>query len=107
MSITSKRGDKGRTDLYLGKKVPKYHIRIEICGILDELSCYLGTARSILHKKKEKDLIASIQKDLYLIAAEVSTEPKAIERLKKKIKPSSVEVIEKQIEDLEKAKKLK
>ena len=103
MSITSKKGDKGRTVLYSGKKVPKYHIRIDICGILDELSCYLGTARSVLHKKKANDLIASIQKDLYLIAAEVATEPEAVQKLKKKLKPSSVEALEKQIHDLEKA----
>jgi cob(I)alamin adenosyltransferase len=107
MSITTKAGDKGRTVLYLGKKVPKYHIRIDICGVLDELSCYLGTARSILNKKSAKDLIAAIQKDLYLIAAEVATEPEAVKKLKTKLKPSSVEALERQIQDLEKTKKLK
>lgn len=43
--IYTKTGDKGETSLIGGKRVPKYHDRIEAYGTLDELNSFIGLIR--------------------------------------------------------------
>ena len=42
MKIYTKGGDKGKTSLVGGKRVPKNHPRVEAYGDLDELISYIG-----------------------------------------------------------------
>ena len=46
MSIYTRRGDQGETDLLGGARVPKDALRPEVCGTLDELNALLGLALS-------------------------------------------------------------
>jgi cob(I)alamin adenosyltransferase len=46
MSVTTRRGDDGMTDLLFGRRVPKTHLRLAALGDLDELNCALGLARA-------------------------------------------------------------
>ena len=46
MKIYTKTGDQGKTSLIGGKRVPKYHLRIEAYGTIDELISYIGLIRS-------------------------------------------------------------
>jgi cob(I)alamin adenosyltransferase len=46
MKIYTKTGDKGSTSLIGGRRVPKYHLRIEAYGTIDELISYIGLIRS-------------------------------------------------------------
>ena len=46
MSIISKRGDDGQTDLLFGKRVAKTSLRVEALGAVDELNAALGLARA-------------------------------------------------------------
>ena len=48
MSITTKRGDRGFTDLLFGGKVSKRDPQIEALGAVDELNANLGIARVLL-----------------------------------------------------------
>lgn len=48
MSITTKKGDQGFTDLLFGGKVPKGDPQIEALGAVDELNANLGMARVLL-----------------------------------------------------------
>ena len=48
MSITTKRGDRGFTDLLFGGKVSKRDPQIEAVGAVDELNANLGIARVLL-----------------------------------------------------------
>ena len=107
MSIVTKKGDKGKTSLYKGKLVSKDNIRIETCGSIDELSCYLGLAKSMIKKKNIIVLLESIQKDLFILATEVATEVKNSEKFKKRIDNSFVDYLNKAILDLEEKKGLK
>jgi cob(I)alamin adenosyltransferase len=107
MSITTKKGDKGLTSLYLKGKVRKDNIRIEVCGSLDELSSFLGLSKSLVKKKKLKELFESIQKDLSLICTEVSTLPRFINRLSRRLNKSSIERLEMYIDKLEKKYSIK
>ncbi len=45
MKIYTKTGDKGHTSLIGGKRVPKYHSRIEAYGTIDELISHVGLLR--------------------------------------------------------------
>ena len=45
MSITTRRGDDGRTDLMFGKRISKIDPRVEAIGSVDELNAALGLAR--------------------------------------------------------------
>lgn len=73
MSITTKRGDKGFTSLLGGKRVKKTHILIETLGRLDEFCSYLGWARLSLQSKSKKTIILNLEKDIFVIAAEIAS----------------------------------
>lgn len=45
MSIVTKRGDEGETDLLYGKRISKTHLRVETLGTIDELNTAIGLAR--------------------------------------------------------------
>ncbi|MDD2564251.1 MAG: cob(I)yrinic acid a,c-diamide adenosyltransferase [Salinivirgaceae bacterium] len=58
MKIYTKTGDDGTTALLNGTRVPKYHIRIDSYGTIDELSSYLGLVRDF--PKVDKHTIEAI-----------------------------------------------
>lgn len=72
MSIYTKKGDKGQTDIFDSKclnkiRVYKDDLRLQIIGSVDELNSCLGIISSLLKDKKEILFIEKIQKDLFLI----------------------------------------
>ena len=107
MGIVTKKGDKGKTSLYQGKRVSKDHIRMEACGVLDELSSYLGLAKSMIKNRKIGSIIESIQKDLFILGTEIVTEGPALKKLKRRIDSSFIDYLDKVILDLEEKKGLK
>ncbi len=46
MKIYTRTGDDGSTGLSTGRRVSKDHLRMEVCGTLDELNASLGVARA-------------------------------------------------------------
>ncbi|MBI4772581.1 MAG: ATP:cob(I)alamin adenosyltransferase [Deltaproteobacteria bacterium] len=62
MGIGTKKGDTGRTGLLRGERVPKYHLAIELGGILDEANSLLGLARASFPEKKVKRILLQVQK---------------------------------------------
>ncbi|MCK4519596.1 MAG: cob(I)yrinic acid a,c-diamide adenosyltransferase [Candidatus Omnitrophica bacterium] len=107
MSIVTKKGDRGKTHLYQGPRVSKDHIRIESCGTLDELSSYLGLSKSMIKNKQIKKIIEKIQKDLFILCAEIATEAKSLNKLKERIDNSFVECLDGIIKGLEDKKSLR
>jgi len=102
MSITTKIGDKGRTSLYYGESVSKDDLRVEAYGTLDELCSFLGLSKSLIKERKNKKLIESIQRDLFVISAELATKPAFLGRLEKRIDKSYIDFLEQAISDWEK-----
>ena len=101
MSIVTKKGDKGRTSLLYGGMVSKDDPRVELNGALDELSSFLGMAKSLIKDKATKKDLEGIQKDLIVINAEIATLPKFLAKLKKRIDRRDVGGLEKDIKKLE------
>lgn len=75
MAIYTKGGDRGKTSLLQGKRVWKDNPRVFTCGTIDELNSHLGFAVSLLRTtdSEVKDIICSLQKDLFEIASEIAT----------------------------------
>ncbi len=97
----STKGDTGETSLLGGQRVPKYDARPETYGTLDEASSALGVARAATKNQKIKDIILSVQKDLLLMGAELSSLPEDIQKLTLRIQGKDVERLEKMIDDLQ------
>jgi len=101
MSIVTKAGDKGWTSLYCGKRVSKDSAHVEACGSLDEVSSFLGMAKSALKDKNSKRVIHLIQEELIILSAEVATSVAGSGKIKKRVGIGSICVLEKEIECLE------
>lgn len=75
MSITTRRGDAGETDLLFGGRVPKSHPRLTAVGSADELNATLGLARREVRDAAVLQLIVAAQRDLIAIMGELSAGP--------------------------------
>lgn len=74
MPIYTKKGDKGRTSLFTGKKVSKTAVRIEAIGTIDELNSVIGVVISQIRNPKSEILkeLIEIQKDLFEVGASLA-----------------------------------
>jgi cob(I)alamin adenosyltransferase len=98
----SKKGDRGFTSLLGGQRIPKSGPRPEAYGTLDEASSALGIARASATRPKTKEIIMSIQKDLFVLGAELATAPEDLKKYPYQIKTEHVDRLERLIEDLQK-----
>jgi cob(I)alamin adenosyltransferase len=99
MKIYTKAGDKGVTNLLFGGKVDKDSISPEAYGSVDELTAALGLLRS--EKKiplSTKELILKIQRELFIVGAELATSKEN----RSKLKSGETLVVKSMIDSLEK-----
>ena len=96
MKIYTKTGDKGETSLFDGTRVPKHDPRVEAYGDVDELNALLGTVRASLTDQEVGEILASLQRDLFAIGAQLA-DPKFGERKRKE----KVELSEARVKELE------
>jgi cob(I)alamin adenosyltransferase len=74
--IYTKRGDDGTTGLLFGGRVQKSAKRIELNGAVDEAQAALGVARASLGAASDlHDVVVSLERDLWVLMAEVATAP--------------------------------
>lgn len=66
------RGDAGFTDLLDRREVPKYDLRVEALGTLDEVSSALGVARAQATNETTRALLLEIQRDLCYMMSEIA-----------------------------------
>ena len=69
MPITTKKGDKGFTGLLGGRRIPKYDLRPETYGTVDELNSFLGMARAVSEDRMVKKTLLTIQNHLFIIGS--------------------------------------
>src|SRR5947209_8901986 len=74
-------GDDGMTDLLGPGRVPKYDLRVETYGDLDEASSALGLARALCRQERTQAIIRQTQHDLYMLMAEIATPPEQLVKL--------------------------
>lgn len=67
MSIYTKTGDGGETSLFGKTRVSKSDPTINACGTIDELESFIGLVISKLQSTEDKELLTTIQTNLYKI----------------------------------------
>jgi len=100
MKIYTKTGDKGFTSLIGGTRVPKYDLRIESYGTVDELNSYIGMIRDHDISTHHKTILKEIQDRLFTIGASLASDP---EKSKMKIPDLhlvDIELLEQQIDEM-------
>ncbi|MFD1292457.1 cob(I)yrinic acid a,c-diamide adenosyltransferase [Lutibacter holmesii] len=75
MKIYTKTGDTGKTSLFGGTRVPKYHLRIEAYGTIDELNAYIGLVRDQQIDTHTSKILLQIQTELFTLGAMLATPP--------------------------------
>ena len=73
-------GDDGFTSVLGRERVPKYAIRPDAYGTVDEVSAFLGLARAQAQDQRVRGLIISIQRDLYCLMGDLATVPESATR---------------------------
>ncbi len=101
MSISTKRGDEGETDLLYGGRVPKYHPRTEAYGALNEARAALGLSRALIPDEDFKEEVLRIQRELVVLGAELATAHEHIHRLKERVGPERVAVLDEKLQAAE------
>jgi cob(I)alamin adenosyltransferase len=83
VKIYTKTGDDGTTGLLFGGRVPKDSAVMQINGTVDEAQAAMGLARAETEAGSELDvLLTGLERDLYVLMAEVATDPSNRSKLK-------------------------
>ena len=115
-AVATRKGDDGTTGLlYGGERIAKDDLRAEAYGTIDEAVAALGLARAQLGLKDRlgvlsvefgdfAELLLRLQRELFVAAAELATNPDAWDRLedgRTRVSAAMVEAIEGLLRDLE------
>lgn len=75
MKIYTKGGDKGKTSLLGGTRVPKHHMRIEAYGSTDELNSCIGLLiEELPGDSNQKEILKTVQYKIFELGASLATE---------------------------------
>ncbi len=100
MKIYTKTGDKGQTSLIGGTRVPKYHLRIESYGTIDELNSYIGLIRDQHISVHQKDILKQIQDRLFTIGALLASDPEKSKMKIPDLKMEDIVLLEQEIDKM-------
>ncbi|HEY0670219.1 MAG TPA: cob(I)yrinic acid a,c-diamide adenosyltransferase [Sphingobacteriaceae bacterium] len=100
MKIYTKTGDKGYTSLIGGTRVPKYHLRIETYGTVDELNSYIGLVRDQALSIHQKTMLKEIQDRLFTIGASLASDPEKSKMKIPDLKNSDIELLEQEMDKM-------
>lgn len=75
--IYTRGGDKGETSLGDGARVPKYHVRVETFGALEEANASLGLALLHIDDEDVRGVLGLAQNDLFDVGADLARPERA------------------------------
>jgi cob(I)alamin adenosyltransferase len=75
MSIATRRGDQGETDLLFGCRLAKSHPRVHALGAVDELNAALGPLRVAALRAETREVVSTVQPWLITLMGELATPP--------------------------------
>lgn len=102
MKIYTKTGDKGKTSLIGGTRVPKHHQRIEAYGTIDELMAYIGLLRDGMQDAAMKSVLLEVQDRLMTCASILAADCEDCEVKIPEIIPEDIEFLEQLIDAYDK-----
>jgi len=92
-SIVTKTGDGGKTSLNFNERITKDDYLVEAYGSVDELGCFLGLARAEA-LGRIKDDIFLLQKELFILGAELATSLSNRGKLQRTVTKEMVDALE-------------
>ncbi len=98
--IYTRAGDKGKTSLIGGTRVPKYDIRIEAYGTVDELNAYIGLLRDMCSDHHSKEILLEIQDRLFTMESSLAQDGKPLAHALPVLYPEDVELLEKEMDKM-------
>ena len=99
--IYTKTGDKGETSLIGGVRVPKYHLRIESYGTVDELNSYIGMVKDMITDARAKEVLYEIQDRLFTIGSVLASDPEKSKMKIPDLHETDVELLEKEMDAMD------
>ncbi|MFD2871127.1 cob(I)yrinic acid a,c-diamide adenosyltransferase [Mucilaginibacter ximonensis] len=100
MKIYTKTGDKGFTSLIGGTRVPKYHLRIESYGTVDELNSYIGLIRDQDIALHDKDFLKDIQDRLFVLGSSLAADPQKSKMAIPDLHAGDIEALEHEMDQM-------
>lgn len=101
MKIYTRKGDTGTTQLIGGTRVPKYHLRIEAYGTVDELNSWIGLVRGSAKKEQTNLFLKEIQDRLFTIGSLLASDPESSRMKVPGLDEHDVELLEKEIDEMD------
>lgn len=98
-NVYTRTGDKGDTGLFGGSRVPKQSLRVEAYGTVDEANAALGAAKAMLPAGQWRRRVHDVQQRLFVLAAELASDPEGAAILANKINTSDITDLEHLIDD--------
>ena len=101
MRIYTRAGDDGTTGLLYGGRVSKAHPAAEAYGTVDEAVAALGLARALAADAELKGRLLALQRDLFVVGADLATNPDERAKLTPGVSlvhPEMVEALERWID---------
>ena len=96
--IYTKTGDKGQTSLIGGTRIPKFDIRIEAYGTVDELNSNIGLVRDQEIDEHFKTILIEIQDRLFTIGSLLAADPVKSKMVLPQISETDIVLLEKEID---------
>jgi len=101
MKVYTKTGDSGKTSLIGGKRVPKYHERIEAYGTVDELVSYIGLIRDFEIESETKESLIKIQSYLMSCGSILASDSSNTKIKIPSLEDDSIQFLEDEIDNME------
>lgn len=101
--IYTKTGDTGETSLIGGKRVPKYDIRIDAYGTVDELNSHTGLLKDMITEQHTKGILTRIQNSLFTAGALLACENGCKAKTLPLLKPEDISLLETEIDTMNSA----
>jgi len=102
VKIYTRDGDDGTTGLYFGGRVLKSSDQIDVNGEVDEAQAALGWARSLTEPRgRLNELLIRLERDLWVLMAEVATAPDNRHKLKDEVTKVSQTMVDRNEEEID------
>ena len=92
--VYTKFGDKGETSLLYGGRISKNNPHTEAYGITDEAVSAMGLARAMSGDLRVKELLRGLQSELFIVAAELATDPGKYDLFQQHFSPVTPEMVQ-------------
>lgn len=96
--VYTKRGDKGKTDLFGGSQASKASLKVNAYGAIDELGAFLGLVRFYSKEEDIKSLMLELEKKLLIVGGFLASDEKGQAMMKVKIEEEDIRFLEEKID---------